>query len=105
MRVSDPDGRITMIAKGIAGIGMEEDIERTVIKREPFHDNGKLRGFECKLIRPLRMRTDGFFVEAPELEDVAEAATDFLAKLPCGVAGRCAEVDVGVPRFDGGNGG
>lgn len=76
-----------------------------MIQREPFHDNGELAGLERELIRPLRMRTDRFLVKASELEDVAQAASDFLAKLPGGVAGRSVEVDVGMPRYDGINGG
>src|ERR1700712_2168143 len=51
------------------------------------------------------MWPDGLLVKTSELENVAEAAADFLPKLPRGIARRCVEINMGMPRHDRGNDG
>src|ERR1700682_3371380 len=72
VRVANPHCRVAMVSQRIARIGMEENIQRAVVQRQPFHNIGKLRAFESKLVRPFRVRADGFFVEPAELQGIAE---------------------------------
>src|SRR5258706_1039144 len=89
-----------MISQRVAGIGVQEDVQRTVVQRQPLHDANKLRTLESELIRPLRMRANGLLMKPAELQDVCEAVGDFLAELPRGLAAGRIEIDVGVPALD-----
>ena len=100
VRVTDPHCSVAMVSQRIARVGVKENIQRAVVQRQPFHDIGKLRALESKLVRPFRVRTDGFFVEPAELQGVAEMLGDFLAELPSGIAAGGVEVDVGMPGLD-----
>ena len=102
MRVANPHGSVTVVSQRIAGIGMEENVQRSVVKRQPFDDVGKLRTLESKLVRPFGMRAHRLLMETAELQGIAEMGCDLLAELPGGVAGGGIEVDVGVPGLDGG---
>jgi len=101
VRVADPHCRVAMVAQRIASVGMEEDVQHTVVKRQPFDDIGKLRTLESELVRPFWMRANGLLVEPAELQGIAEMRRDFIAELPGGVAGGGVEVDVGVPGLNG----
>ncbi len=90
-----------MVAQRVAGVGMHENVERTVIEREPFHDLREMRPLEGELIRPQRMRTDGPLVKTAHLQDVAKTGRDFFPQLPRFVARRGIEIDVGMPARDG----
>jgi hypothetical protein len=100
VRVADPNRSVAMIPQRIARIRVEENIQRAVVQRQPFHNVGKLRALESKLVRPFRVRADGFFVEPAELQGIAEMSGDFLAELPGGIAAGGIEVDVGMPGLD-----
>jgi hypothetical protein len=100
VRVADPNRSVAMIPQRISGVGVEENIQRAVVQRQPFHNLGKLRALEGELVRPFRVRADGFFVEPAELQGIAEMSGDFLAELPGGVAAGGIEVDVGMPGLD-----
>ena len=101
MRVADPHGSIAMVSQRIASIGMEENVQRAVVQRQPFDDIGKLRALESELVRPFRMRADRLLVEPAKLQGIAEMGRDLLAELPGGIAGGGVEVDVGVPGLNG----
>ena len=69
-----------MIAQRIAGIRVDEHIERAVVQRKPCNDRRELRGFERKLIRPHRMRADRTLMEAAHLQRAGKTRLDGFAR-------------------------
>ena len=67
VRVADPHRRVAMVSQRISRVGMEENVQRAVVKRQPFDDIGELCALESKLVRPFGMRADRLLVETAEL--------------------------------------
>jgi hypothetical protein len=102
IRTPDPGRAVAMVAQFVAGVRMQEDVERAVIQHEPRHDGVEVLAPERELVRPDRMRADRLLVEAAELQPRAELLVDDLAEGPGGIAMGGVEIDVRVPAFDGG---
>ena len=77
--VPKPERAVTMIAQLIAGVRMDEHIERAVIECEPTDNRREFRGNESNLVAPHRMRPNRAFVKATQFDPLAELPGDDLA--------------------------
>jgi hypothetical protein len=89
-----------MVAQFVIRIGMREDVERSVVQREPAHDFGELRRRERDLEAPLRMRANLPLVKAADLNPFAELGGDHFAEFRRVIAIGRIEVDMRVPARD-----
>ena len=48
--LADPQGAIAVIAQGIAGVGMDQHIQRAMVEREPRCNVGELGGTKSHLV-------------------------------------------------------
>ena len=81
-----------MVAQFIVGIGMHEDVERSVIEGEPTYDIGKLHRLKPDLVAPSWMRSDLSLVKATHLNPIAklrghDTIPSFIAVMGAGAAG------------------
>lgn len=100
MRVANPHSGVAVIPEGIVCIGVHENVQCTVIEREPGDDLGEVGQFKRQLIGPHGMRPNRAFMETTHLQLAREARLDLLAQNPGGVAMPGVEVHVGVPTLD-----
>lgn len=91
-----------MVAKGIVGVGMHEQIERTVIECQPSHEFRKVRRLKGNLIAPLWVRANKALMKAAHVHDVSKARKHLFAKGKGGISAGRIEVHVGMPAGDGG---
>src|SRR4030095_6790208 len=86
MALAEPNRAVPMITQLIAGIGMHEHVERSVIEREPPDYAGQLRWRKADLVAPAWMRSDLSLVQPSHLHLVAEVRGQRFAKPPGRVA-------------------
>src|ERR1700730_3073311 len=89
-----------MVTQFIAGIGMHEHVERSVIERKPTHDVRKLRWRKRDLVAPTRMGADLSLVKAAHLNPIAELRGHYFAKFPGRIATGRIEIDMRMPARD-----
>ena len=98
---ADPECRVPMIAQLIAGVRMQEHVQRTMIEREPAQHGWELSMRERDLVAPTRMWTDRFLVKSPERDPIAQVCRHGFPEVPRCVTALCVEIDMRVPAFDG----
>ena len=100
MASTEPNCAVPMVAQLIAGIGMHEYVERSVIERKPTHDVRKLCRRKRDLVAPSWMRSYRSFVKAAHLNAIAKLRGHHFAKFPGGIATRRIEIDMRMPACD-----
>lgn len=89
-----------MVTQFIVGIGMHEDVERSVIEGKPTYDVGKLHRLKRDLVAPSWMGTDLSLVKATHLNPIAKLRGHYFAKFPGGIAVCRIEIDMRMPARD-----
>ena len=100
MASTEPNCAVPMVAQLIAGIGMHEHVERSVIERKPTHYVGELRRRKRDLIAPSWMGSDFSLVKAAHLNSIAKLRGHRFAKFPGGIATGRIEIDMPMPARD-----
>jgi hypothetical protein len=100
---TEPKCAVTMVAQFIVSIGMHEHVERSIIKREPTYDVGKLRRFKRDLVAPSRMRSDFSLAKAAHLNLLGKLRGHHFAKFIGRIAAGRIEIDMHIPASDTGH--
>ena len=100
MTSTEPKGAVPMVAQFIVSIGVHEDVERSVIKRKPRYNIGKLHRRKCNLEAPSWMGPDRSLMKAADLHPIGELRGYHLAQFAGGIATGRVEIDMRMPARD-----
>lgn len=82
MASTEPHCTVAMVAQLIAGIGMHEDVERSMIERKPTDDLGKPRRRKRDLATPPGMGPHRSLMKTTDFDVAAKTPANHVEKFP-----------------------